>query len=482
MDEDQATLFEQRFWSFAGSDYTLEDAIALMNDFPIDACDSSGMSFLHLMGSIITPNDNATELTLQIVRTLVERGHNINIGSRKFDAEDDGLQSTWTPICTAVSCAGNVDSIVTLLLELGADVQENAALSACIRFGCNPHLIPILLEAGALVEGYESDVVPIDLAPIHKSLHTLKTLNEAGNRYFPYTYELLFAKEPYCATGTDNNIYGGVECLSYLINWNWKGFKEAKEDVDALADRQKEYESFSGDDLKTGFDIETASDEWLDPDPRLRWLRRAILKQPKPMPILDKEQQQQLQKENHHHHMLKDDFFLSNTRRPLLNSLKEMFSRKKQDSLYPAPSRPHAIPLHRALSCDVKFCSWMGQEGYIRALATVDPTALEEADEITGLYAFQLAALRKGDLDSSYQFLRMCPCLLEVKQDPTQGRKEKGCDEGGSTSRWWSWLPNDASSREGRGMKISGTSANSGGGLLQRGKLCGGFYFLSYHS
>ena len=162
--------------------------------------------------------------------------------------------------------------------------------------------------------------------------------------------------------------------------------------------------------------------------------------------MLDKEQQQQPQKENNHHHMLKDDFFLSNTRRPLLNTLKEMFSRKKQDSLYPAPSRPHAIPLHRALSCDATLCSWMGQEGYIRALTTVDPAALEEADEITGLYAFQLAALRRGDLDSSYQLLRMCPYLLDVTQIQqgrlVSSRKEKnnGADERGKLS-WssWSW-------------------------------------------
>jgi hypothetical protein len=68
----------------------------------------------------------------------------------------------------------------------------------------------------------------------------------------------------------------------------------------------------------------------------------------------------------------------------------------------------------------------MGQEGYIRALATVDPTALEELDEITGFYAFQLAALRRGDLDFSYHLLRKCPYLLEVKQDLLPPRKEKG--------------------------------------------------------
>ena len=124
----------------------------------------------------------------------------------------------------------------------------------------------------------------------------------------------------------------------------------------------------------------------------------------------------------------------------------------------------------------------MGQEGYIRALATVDPAALEEADEITGLYAFQLAALRRGDLDSSYQLLRMCPYLLDVTQRPLSSRKEKGADERGMLS-WSSWsCPNDTSSREERGMKNNRTTGNtsSGGGLLQSGgTLCGGLDFLS---
>ena len=116
----------------------------------------------------------------------------------------------------------------------------------------------------------------------------------------------------------------------------------------------------------------------------------------------------------------------------------------------------------------------MGQEGYIRALATVDPAALEEADEITGLYAFQLAALRRGDLDSSHQLLCMCPYLLDVtEQGPLSSRKEKkGADERGMLS-WSSWScpRNYTSNREG--------TTSSGGGLLQSGTLCGGLDFLS---
>ena len=112
----------------------------------------------------------------------------------------------------------------------------------------------------------------------------------------------------------------------------------------------------------------------------------------------------------------------------------------------------------------------------------------ELVDEITGLYAFQLAALRRGDLDSSYQLLRMCPYLLDVTQIQgrlVSSRKEKnGADERGKLS-WSSWsCPNDitSSSREERGMKNNRTTGNtsSGGGLLQSGgTLCGGLDFLS---
>ena len=46
---------------------------------------------------------------------------------------------------------------------------------------------------------------------------------------------------------------------------------------------EKQMESFeiwfNNNDLKEGFDLKTARDEWLDPDPRMRWLCKAILKQ-----------------------------------------------------------------------------------------------------------------------------------------------------------------------------------------------------------
>ena len=222
MDEDQeAVLFGQRLDHFCyssaitvGTFYTLENAIALMDDFPIDVLNENYSSFLHKMGGI--NNGDLIETTFQIVRTLVERGNNINLDVRR---------PYWTPICCAAASAGNVD-VVKLFIELGADVRENRALSASIRFG-NSHLMPILLEAGALAEGFASFCVPIDHAPIYKNVDIFKTLNEAGNPNFPYTYESLFAKEPYCKPGSDQIIDGGVECLSYLINWNWKGLEEA---------------------------------------------------------------------------------------------------------------------------------------------------------------------------------------------------------------------------------------------------------------
>ena len=139
-----------------------------------------------------------------------------------------------------------------------------------------------------------------------------------------------------------------MECLSYLINWNWKGLLEeatSNAHSDVLARRQQEYESFPADGLKTGFDLEIAPDELLDPDPRLCWLRRAILKQPKKpmMPILDEEQQQQQQpQKGNHHRMLKNtSFFLWNTR-PLLSTQKEMFFPKEARFLL-VPATRYAI-------------------------------------------------------------------------------------------------------------------------------------------
>lgn len=52
-----------------------------------------------------------------------------------------------------------------------------------------------------------------------------------------------------------------VKCLSYLINWNWKGLEEATmEDVDILAGRKEKYEAFPSCQKKTGFDLDTAPD------------------------------------------------------------------------------------------------------------------------------------------------------------------------------------------------------------------------------
>ena len=86
MDEDQEAirvLFGQRldnFYCSSGAFYTLANEIALMDDFPIDALNVEYRSFLHEMGGV--KNKNLIETTLQIIRTLVERGNNINLDVR----------------------------------------------------------------------------------------------------------------------------------------------------------------------------------------------------------------------------------------------------------------------------------------------------------------------------------------------------------------------------------------------------------------
>ena len=170
---------------------------------------------------------------------------------------------------------------------------------------------------------------------------------------------------------------------------------------------------------------------------------------------------------------------------PLLQSLKGMlFFRTQQqddDALYPVPSRPHAVPFQRALSCDVRFCSWLGQEGYIQALVTVNPAAREKEDKLTGLYAFQLTALRKGDLDSSYHLLPMCPYMDIGKENRRMNqyfvlmRNEKA-------KKKWSWL-GTRTEKEGGGRVGSTTSTASSKHFWEEsGMLCGGLDLLSFSS
>ena len=180
-----------------------------MNDFPIDVTDEDGYALLHDTCAVRDP-----ELYEPIIRQLIERGADINMlryGSEAF--------WEFTPIVAATGFA-NIGVVITFLLQYGPEVQNTRALTISVRKG-DLDIMSILLEAGAHPHGSVMHAdYPIDHAVVHKRLCFFKALNEAGNTSFPCSYELLFAKEPYCKPTEDDNIYGGVECLSYLINGN----------------------------------------------------------------------------------------------------------------------------------------------------------------------------------------------------------------------------------------------------------------------
>ena len=76
--------------------------------------------------------------------------------------------------------------------------------------------------------------------------------------------------------------------MPYLINWEWGGLERNMTHTD-FEGRVESFGSWTG--FNELFDLKTARDEWLDPDPRLRWLRKAILKQP----IVAGKEEEQLQ-------------------------------------------------------------------------------------------------------------------------------------------------------------------------------------------
>ena len=76
-----------------------------MNELSIDECDTRGHLLLHIMGRRETCN-GCIELTLQIVRTLVERENNINIG---WLSEEGEVLTECTPIYFAAKFTGNAD-------------------------------------------------------------------------------------------------------------------------------------------------------------------------------------------------------------------------------------------------------------------------------------------------------------------------------------------------------------------------------------
>ena len=210
--EEQTRLFHQRLLPLRGENveryFYLEKVTAIMNDFPIDITDEDRYSLLHDTCAVHDP-----ELYEPIIRQLIEQGADINV--YRYGSED------WcdvTPIATATRYA--IIGVITFLLQCGP------ALSVSVRKGYLD-IMSILLEAGAHPHGPVMHACyPIDHAVVHKRLEFFKALNEAVNTSFPYSYEVLFAKESYCKPTEDDNIYGGVECLSYLINWNWEGLEK----------------------------------------------------------------------------------------------------------------------------------------------------------------------------------------------------------------------------------------------------------------
>ena len=133
-------------------------------------------------------------------------------------------------------------------------------------------------------------------------------------------------------------------------------------------------------------DVDVDVDEELDPDPRVRWLQDAYLAGDSPKASL----------------LSESSTTSPSTHGSITSSLLE---RMKDLLLYHRSNKK---------TDEEKFCSWMGQEAYIKALVKVDPSALTNQDEITGMYAFQLAALREGDLDSGYHLLRMAPHIFQI--------------------------------------------------------------------
>ena len=160
---------------------------------------------------------------------------------------------------------------------------------------------------------------------------------------------------------------------------------------------------FADDEPPKWFDLATAPVESLDPDPRVRWLRDAYLVDSNDHGYDDTDRTMGISKnkkgKNDYSSQSNSSSIETSTqsqnnittsgtnvvRNSLFERMKDLVlhhrSKKSDDDIYPVPSRPHAIPLHRALSCDVKFCLWLGPEGYIKALVEVDPSALTKQDE-----------------------------------------------------------------------------------------------------
>lgn len=344
-------------------------------DAPINEQDEDGIT--RLMAAAILGAENASE-------ELIKQGADVKIADR----------NGWTALHRA--CLLGHTSTVKILLENGADPNAldvdgfTPTHYACMDrgFGAHKHeFLPLLVEFGADVNLQDNlGRSSLEYAVLDRHLDMIKTLTKAGSN-FPANFEYLFASLPYTQISSTKRMYknyDAVRCISYLINSKWDNAKDAFPHDKSTKNVYQHPTSFKQD-----FDFISANQKSLGADPRVQWIRKALLNEHIP-----NDPQDQV---------------------TVANTLKSLFIPKLKLYSYATPKRLHPIPLHRALSCKTCWCSWMSHEGYIQALVKVNPKAIQEQDPLTGLFAYQIAALRTDDLDSVYNLLLMAPDLLPSK-------------------------------------------------------------------
>jgi hypothetical protein len=377
---------------YEGAQFTLHELRHLLDDLgtPIDRKDPHGRTLL--MSATVLSDEN-------LVEEIIKRGANVNIGDR----------NGWTALHKA--CFLGRTSVAKLLLENGANVNARDRYKHTpIQFACDKsedkasELLPLLVKCGADLNLTNSNGCgPIEHAVLDKNLYVIQALTQAGAN-FPANFEYLFASLPYTQMPKKNTMINlraflAVRCISYLVNSKWDEVKDkfpqdrcSKDNVSYAVSRKRRKKQIAKGyqhpkALQQGFDFKSANEKSLEADPRVQWIRKACLNERIPYDPQDQV--------------------------TVANTLKSLLIPKLK--FYPTPKRSHPIPLHRALSCKTSWCSWVGHEGYIQALVKVNPRALEEQDPLTGLFAFQIAALRTGDLDSVYNLLRMAPNLVPLQ-------------------------------------------------------------------
>ena len=393
--------------------------------FGIDQRMKNGTTLLHVAASF-----NAHEG----VQELLKRGANLHL------TDDRGR----TALHRACMCASK--SVVEMLLEAGADANAlDRHLNTPLQFVCRnstisppTRIVSLLLRYGARINCTNFiGCTPVEHAVLDKNLGMLQALMENGAN-FPVNFEYLFASKPYTQLDQqkshflDGRMFVANRCLCYLINHpKWDEVRERviqymscdkkardrifqdlrycknprdirQEEQMNQQDRQPTRSRYVHPKfLKQGFDFPSADESDLESDPRVQWMRYACLN--KRLPYNPHEEGSSM---------------TSTIKRLLIPKV----------NFGATPKRRHPIPLHRALSCNSTWCSWAHKEGYIRAMVRINPKAVEEVDPLTGLYAFQIAALRSGDLDSGYNLLRMAPHLAGLNDGrvPLSYRYKKG--------------------------------------------------------